>query len=312
MLPYVLALLTGCANHYTPMGPMSPDELWSPLVVQHVTVQGVDVAYVDSDPTSSEPPLVMVHGLSSYLGFWEYQIEHYKDSRRVLALDLPGYGASGRPDAPYTPPWYADFVAAWLDQLGVDRADVMGHSMGGQIALTMALDHSERVDRLVLSAPAGLERFTPGASSFMKSYWTEGRALEATEPELRTTFTTAVFNRTDEGVERLLEERVRMGQHPDFRGTSVAVSRSIAGMVDHPVLDRLRDVEARTLVVYGTRDRMIPNLVFTGGRTVTLARQGVARLPHAELVMLDGAGHTVHHDDPTGFHDAVDRFLEAR
>jgi pimeloyl-ACP methyl ester carboxylesterase len=106
-------------------------------------------------------------------------------------------------------------------------------------------------------------------------------------------------------------ERVRLGQHPAFRGTSVAVSRSIAGMVDHPVVDRLGEVEARTLVVFGTEDRLIPNPIFTGGRTRRIAEQGVAALPHASLVMLAGAGHTVHHDDPAGFHAAVDEFLGA-
>lgn len=314
MLPFLLSLLGGCANHYANLGPMPPEELWTPLPVQHVEIDGVDVAYIDSGVVegSDEPPLVLVHGLSSYMGFWEYQVEHFARTRRVLALDLPGYGASGRPDVPYTPPWYADLVVGWLDGLGVDKADVMGHSMGGQIALTMALEHPEKVNRLVLAAPAGFERFGSGAAGFMKAYWTEARALEATEPEIRTNFTQMVFNKPDDGVERLIMERVRLGQHEAFQGTSVAVSRCIAGMVDHPVADRLGEIEARTLVVYGTRDKMIPNPVFTGGYTRRIAEAGVAAMPHAELVMLAGAGHTVHHDDPDGFHDAVDRFLEGR
>ena len=133
--------------------------------------------------------------------------------------------------------------------------------------------------------------------------------MEAKEEELRATFTQVVFNKPDEGVERLLRERVQMGRHPSFQGTSVAVSRSIAGMVDHPVLDRLGEIRAPTLIVFGSEDRMIPNPVFTGGRTRAIAEAGQRAIAGSQLVLLKGAGHTVHHDDPEGFNEAMDWFL---
>ncbi len=304
----VLAMLAGCGPRYAQLGPLPPEQLWSPLPVWHLDVGGVDVAYVDSG--GSGPPVVLVHGLSSYLSYWEYQIPHLaKSGYRVLALDLPGYGQSGRPDAPYTPPWYADVVAGFMDGVGVERAVVLGHSMGGQVAMTLALEHPERVSGLVLSAPAGIERFTAGDARVMSAYWTEGRALETTEEELRYTFTRVVFNRVDDGVERLLQERVRMQHTPEFRGTSVAVARSIVGMLDHPVIDRLGEIAVPTLVVYGTDDRMIPNPLLHGGRTSTIARQAEAAIPGSRIVLVPGGGHTVHHDAPDAFHAAVDPFL---
>lgn len=307
MLPYALLALTACAPKYGALPAMAPTELWAPLPVRHVTVHGVDVAYVDSG--GDGPPMVFVHGLSSYLGFWEYQLPHFAETHRVLALDLPGYGASARADVPCTPPWYAGFVADWMDVVGVPRATIVGHSMGGQIALTMALERPEHVERLVLSAPAGLERFDPGAARWMKEYWTPRRAIGASEEEVRANFVAMVFNRVDSGVERLIEERVRLGKSPAFEGTSVAVSRSIAGMVDHPVWDRLPRIAVPTLVVFGTDDHMIPNPVFNGGRTRTVAERGVARIPGAQLTLVPGAGHTVHHDAPEAFNAAVERFL---
>lgn len=302
-----LAGLAACAPRYSDLPAMEPADLYAPLPVQHVEVHGVDVAYVDSG--GSGPPLVLIHGLSSYTGFWEYQIPALAEDYRVLALDLPGYGASGRPDAPCTPPWYAELVGRWMDAVEAPSAFVAGHSMGGQIALTLALDQPERVRALVLSAPAGLETFSAGAGSWMKNYWTEGRALEAGEVQIRATMTQHVFNRPDDGVERLIEERVRLGRSEAFRGTSVAVSRSIAGMIDHPVAHRLGEIQAPTLIVFGTDDRMIPNPVFNGGRTRAVAEAGRDAIPGAELVMLPGAGHTVHHDDPEAFNAAVRDFL---
>ncbi len=313
MIPAVLMGYALAAARYNDLPPLEPSELWAPLPVQHTEVEGVDIAYIDSglppgaDPDA--PPLVFVHGLSSYMSFWEYQIPEFAKTHRVLALDLPGFGASGRPDAPYTPPWYADVVDNWLGSMGVVSAVVVGHSMGGQIAMTLALNHPNRVHALVLSAPAGLERFKPGAASWMKDYWTESRAMEAREEEIRANFQAMVFNRMDRGVERLIEERVRMMKTESFAGTSVAVSRCIAGMVDYPVWDRLGDIRVPTLIVYGNDDHMIPNPVFTGGSTRSIAEAGMRAIPNAELELIPGGGHTVHHDQPKKFNAAVSDFL---
>jgi pimeloyl-ACP methyl ester carboxylesterase len=144
----------------------------------------------------------------------------------------------------------------------------------------------------------------------MKDFWTERRAMMTTEEQIRANFVTQVFNRRDAGVERLIEERVRLGLSPTFGGTSVAVARSIAGMLDHPVRDRLGDIWVKTLVVFGTTDRMIPNPIFTGGTTRSVARVAEERIPGAKVVMIPGAGHTVHHDAPGDFNQAVREFLE--
>jgi len=299
--------LAACTASYSHLPPMAAAEIWAPLPVQRIEVSGVEIAYVDSGGVG--PPLVFVHGLSSYLSFWEHQIAAFAGGYRVLALDLPGYGQSERVDAPCTPPWYAAVLADWMAAVGAPEAAVVGHSMGGQIALTLALEHPERVGALALSAPAGFETFDRGAAAFMKGFWHEERALETDEAALRAAFTGAVFNEAGAGVERLLEERVRMGRHPDFRGTSAAVSRSIAGMLDHPVYDRLGDIHAPTLIVFGAQDRMIPNPIFTGGRARQVAEAGRDAIPGAALVMVPGAGHTVHHDAPEAFNAALADFL---
>lgn len=304
----MILLLVACVPRYGDLPPLTPDQLYSPLPLRHVTVDGLDLAYVDSG--GDKPALVFVHGLSSNLAFWEHQLGAFTATHRVLALDLPGFGASDRPDAPYTPPWYAGVLEGWMDAVGVPQAVVVGHSMGGQIAVTLALESPDRVRALVLSAPAGLERFQPGHAQWMKDYWHESRALEASEQDIRANIAHMAFNRQDEGVERFIEERVRLAKTPEFAGTSVAVSRSVAGMLDHPVADRLGEVQARTLLVFGTQDRMIPNPVFNGGRTRAVAEAGRDAMQDATLVMIPRAGHTVHHDAPEAFNEALLRFLE--
>ena len=304
--------LGACAPRYAHLPAMEPRDLQAPLPVQHSLVDGIDVAWIDSGPGAdwAAPPIVLVHGLSSWMGFWEYQVPELAKDRRVLALDLPGYGASGRPDAPCTPPWYAELLSRWLTTIQVERAVIVGHSMGGQIAMTLALEHPEQVDRLILSAPAGFEILPEGVNRWLKAYWTESRALDATEDQTRTTFHNFVFNKQDAGTERLLEERVRMRDTAAFRGTAVAVSRSVAGMIDHPVLDRLGEIKVPTLIVFGTDDHMIPNPFFTRGPTRAIAEKGARAIPDATLEMIPGAGHTVHHDAPEAFNAAVREFLK--
>ena len=304
----MLSLMLAFAPRYTALGPMAPNQIWTPLPSKAVSVGDLQIATMDTGPRGEGTPLVFVHGLSSYGSYWEHQIEAFPD-RRVLALDLPGFGASSRPDAPYTPPWFAEMLVDWMDAMGLEKVVLAGHSMGAQACVTLALDHPERVEGLVLSAPAGFETFDAGAASWMKAWWTETRAMDSSEAELRAVFSGSVFNVTDEGVERLLKERVALGQHPSFRGTSVAVSRSIHGMLDHPVVHRLDALSMPVLVVFGTDDRMIPNPVFTGGRTRRIAEAGARSIPDARLVMVPRAGHTVHHDAPGPFNDAVDAFL---
>lgn len=296
-------LLGACAPRHGAAPPMSASGLWAPLPYKTVDVDGVTVAYVDSGGPG--PVLLFVHGLSSYTSFWERQIPYFAaQGYRVLSIDLPGFGASDRPDAPLTPPWYATFLDRWLEGLGVERATVAGHSMGGQIALWLALSHPERVDRLVLSAPAGFERFRPGEVQWMKRYWHDKRALEADEDAVYANFRMN-FAVWDEGVERLVEERVRLSNTDDFRGTSVAVARCVAGMLDHPVLDRLGEIKAPTLLVFGRDDRLIPNPIFHGGSAAALARSAQEAISGSELVLVSGAGHVVHHDRPDEFNSAV-------
>lgn len=306
MIPALLFAMA-CAPRYAQLGPIEPKDLWTPLPVQHVDVDGVDIAFVDSG--GKKPPIVLIHGLSSYLSFWEYQVEDLSTDFRVLALDLPGYGASGRPDAPYTPSYYAGIVAHWMDAIGLPYAHVIGHSMGGQIGCELALAYPQKVDKLILSAPAGFEPMNAGAKNFMKSYWTEARATEASEEQVRANFVAMVFNKTDKGVERLIEERVRLGQSPAFGGTSVAVARSVAGMLDEPMLERAAKIDKPTLIIYGTDDKMIPNPIFTGGSTRTVAERAHRIIPDSKLLLVPGGGHTIHHEEPQVFDRAVREFL---
>jgi pimeloyl-ACP methyl ester carboxylesterase len=281
---------------------------WLDRQVHRVDVGGTGLAYMDTG--GDGPVVLLVHGLGSTSSFWEYQLDSpLGDELRLIAVDLPGWGRSDQPDGPYTPSWYAEHLVELLDAFGLERATVAGHSMGGQAAIHLALAHPERVERLVLVAPAGIETFTAEESAFLGSFWTVDKLRDRPPAEARLAFS-FVFADLDDGVERLLAERLAVDGTPRFDGLARAVIRSVQGMLDEPVRQRLGELSMPTLVVFGEADVMIPNRALHPGATVQgIADEARAAIPDVEVVLIPGAGHTPHHDEPEAFTLALRRFL---
>ena len=100
--------------------------------------------------------VILIHGLGGYLEHWQQNIESLADRHRVYALDLVGFGRSDKPEADYCLPFFARFVRDFMDCQGIERATLVGNSLGGSIALQFAIDFPSRVEKLVLVDSAGL------------------------------------------------------------------------------------------------------------------------------------------------------------
>jgi pimeloyl-ACP methyl ester carboxylesterase len=116
-------------------------------------VGGVEIHWVE---VGRGRPLVLLHGLTDSHRTWRRVAPALALGSRVLMPDLPGHGLSGRPDAPYDLAWYAGVMGAWMDALGLDELDLVGHSFGGGVAQYLLLEHRHRVRRLGLVASGGL------------------------------------------------------------------------------------------------------------------------------------------------------------
>lgn len=314
MTTFLLTLaLWACAPH-TPTPPEAPamtqqqTHPWLPVPQHTVEAAGTPLAVFDTG--GDGPVVLLVHGLGATASFWQHQLTGTLPSTyRVVAVDLPGWGRSGQPDGPYTPSWYAEHLIGVLDALEVPSAHVVGHSMGGQAAIALALSAPERIDRLVLAAPAGIETFTPEESAFLGSFWTEERLRDRTPEQARQAFG-LVFSRWDDNTQKLLDERLAVDGTDRFSGLARAVMRSVSGMLDEPVADRLGEISVPTLYVYGSADAMIPNPALHAGVTqADIAAKAEAAIPDLTVVRIDGAGHTPQHDDPQAFDAAVSAFL---
>src|SRR5829696_2341674 len=122
---------------------------------RNISVDGLPVRYLTG---GEEPPLVLLHALGESALDWRWVLPALARTHRVYAVDLPGFGYSAKPSAEYTPAFFARFVGAYLDALGLERTGLVGSSLGGLVALRLALSEPARMSALGLVASAGLGR----------------------------------------------------------------------------------------------------------------------------------------------------------
>jgi 2-succinyl-6-hydroxy-2,4-cyclohexadiene-1-carboxylate synthase len=248
-------------------------------------------------------PLLLLHGFTGSTATWDALRDALRDRFGLVAVDLPGHGRSSAPEdaARYRLTRTADDLARVLDALGVDRAAVLGYSMGGRTALQFALAHPDRVRALVLeSASPGIaddeERELRIASDAELAAAIERDGVEAFVDRWERLPLWASQNTLPAGVRaRLRSERLAQ------RATGLANSLRGAGAGVMPaVTERLGEIAAPTLLVAGALD----------DRYVALGRTMRERIRHARLEIVPAAGHAVHLERPEPFAGIVAEFLE--
>jgi pimeloyl-ACP methyl ester carboxylesterase len=270
------------------------------------------VAYVELGKGGPKGTLVFIHGLGSYLKFWWFQLDAFAaDGWHVVALDLPGYGKSDKPASfPYTMEAMADAARELVATLGVTRPILVGHSMGGQTALSWAIRYPDEVRALVLTSPAGFETFSPREKAWFRSVFASALVKKAPEYAIWGSVAQANFQRFRPELEWLVEDRVRVIGTPDFDAYAYAQVRSVQGLSENDfVRQGLGQIKAPTLVVFGEEDRLIPNPFMHGGWTRDVMASGAAAIPGARLEGLAGCGHSVQLDCPEEYGAVTRRFL---
>jgi pimeloyl-ACP methyl ester carboxylesterase len=300
-------LLAGCSGvRYASAPPLAFQDIDYGFPTERA-LEAPQIAYIDEGQGAQT--ILLVHGLASNAGFWRYSIPLLANAGyRVIAVDLPGFGKSDKGAYPYDMTFYANTLSRFIRALDLGPVIYAGHSMGGQIGITLALEEPALIDQLVLVAPAGIEPFGPGESAWLANVLTVDGITNAPEEAIRANLALN-FHRWDPEWEWMVEERARMARTPEMNKFSYAVLRSVHGMLDEPTTARLPEVTVPTLIVYGQYDRLIPNQYLHPGFPRDVFQAGADAIPDAELIEIPNAGHMIQIERPQEFVDAVLRYL---
>ena len=267
-------------------------------------IEGKRINYVDIG-SGEGPPIVFIHGLSGTWQNWLENLPYFAQKHRCIAVDLPGFGYSDMPAEKISISGYARQVDALCEQLGLGRCIVVGNSMGGFVTAELCIRHPERVERACLAAAAGISvtnlRRRPvltgariigalGAASAAQNRFIVAR------PHLRWFFTNFVFRYPLRIAPDLMYEQLRGAGRPGFVDAMDALT-------DYDFRDRLPDIEAPTLIVWGEYDMLVP---------VEDAAEFERLIPQSRTVILEDTGHVPMMERPVKFNELLEELIEGR
>ena len=299
----LLLLLAGfTALNWAPDRPVS--ELaarWAQPPSMFIDVAGMRVHVRDEGLRDDPVPIILLHGTSASLHTWDGWVRELEQDRRVIRVDMPGFGLTGpTPDGDYTIAAYVRFATAVLDHFGIEHCVLAGNSFGGWVAWETALALPGRVNALILVDSAGyaIRSQSVPIAFRIAQIPVLNRLMEVTLP--RSMIESSVRNVyghpdkvTPELVDRYYEITLRQGNRKSLVQRFVQAPLGIDE-------ERIKELKVPTLILWGGRDRLIP-LEYAG-----LFNRDIAG---SELVVFDDLGHVPQEEDATRTVGAAKAFL---
>lgn len=272
---------------------------------------GLEIFYFESGARDN-PTILLIHGLGDEADTWRHIIQPLAEKNHVIALDLPGFGRSDKPNSKYTPQFFLEALIELIDQLSIKKAILMGSSLGGILAHSLALTHSEYTQSLILvdggllqTEPMGdvslrlmglpllgewfytrLRKDPDAAFDSLGNVYADLHGLPDADREF-------LYTRVNK---RVWDNGQRRAYFSTLRSLTPWVSRQQSTLID-----QLSQVEVPTLVIRGAHDPL-----FSEANALGI----IEAQPYAELATIDGSGHLPHQEHPETFLKVVVPWLK--
>ena len=256
-----------------------------------VSVFGAKINYVEAgDP--SKPTVILLHGLGGNSANWAFNVPALAANYHVLAVDQIGFGKSDRPLLKYRVGTYVDFLDKFMAELKIDKASLVGNSLGGWVAALTAIKYPNRVEKIVLADAAGIK---PNAVDLAQVY-----ALNySTRDEVRQLVKLVFYNQAIFGSDAFIEQSMTLRVAANDGYTINSIIDSIRRDEDF-LNGRLGEIKKPTLIVWGKQDGLLK---------VSDGEQFKQEIAGSELLVFDQCGHVPMVEKAVDFNKAVLAFL---
>ena len=240
---------------------------------------------------TSKETLLLLHGLGASAERWQEVIPLFAKKFRVIVPDLIGFGYSDKPMVDYTTDYFAEFVSKFVNEIGIKKMNIIGSSLGGQIAAESMINYDVNVKKLVLVSPSGvMKHSTPALNAYISAalYPNTDSALNAFQ----------VMSGRKKIDEKIVSGFIERMQLPNakmaFMSTLLGLSNSEA------ITEKLQLITIPTLIVWGENDPVIP---------IDYAQSFVSGINDCRFYKMTGCGHTPYVEKPKAFFQIVADFL---
>ena len=282
-------------------GQGSPDHI--SVSSRKVKISGVDVHFVEA---GKGPSILFLHGLGGSCRDWSANLPAFASSYRVIALDFPGFGESDKPEVQYSIEWLTDVVEKFLQEQELDRLNLVGHSMGGVVALNLASRPNSRVKKLVITDAVGI-----GDKS---EFLAHAMSKKIMGPDTKWGFVESLLKDQFRAMaDDLIEKQKPQTARDLFESLKVPITgdpllpmtpevQMTASIFDFDVRPKLASIQQPTLILWGAKDPLASPQDASFLRT---------KIPSSILILFPDSGHSPMMDNPSLFNHELGKFLQA-
>lgn len=274
------------------------------ILSEKISVTGVALNYVEA---GKGPPLLFLHGLGGSWKDWAANLPAFASTYQVIAIDLPGFGDSEKPEVEYSIEWLTDIAEKFLQERKLERVNLVGHSLGGLVALNLATRPNSRVNKLVVTDVVGV-----GDKAEFLSYALTKKIMgpetrwESLEGALRDEFKSMIESFIKDRKPKTAREFFESLPKVPITGTPLLPMtpnvQLTASIIDFDIRPKLASINQPTLILWGAKDPVAPP------QNASLLQKGIRQ---SSLIIFPTGGHSPMIEQPGPFNQEVWKFLQA-